>query len=201
MKPLLGVLLTLAVLLLFHFISIVIYHHRYHDNTNRVDNRYNNRDYITTLNELNTSLTMLNAYLKLKKNGPQSIKSLQSSSPPPPPSSSSSSSITMISKQQSSSESKNKVQQQQRQQDQKRARTALLFTMDSITEYESNSMRGGASGNDRSNLLTTDISINDFTITFVRGNHNPAFTRRGIQTTKHIIDHSPLRSRVQRLRC
>ena len=179
MKPLFGVLLTLIVVLLFHFMSIVIYHHHhYHIN----DTHYYDKDYIDTLNKLNSSLTTLNVFLKVKKTGQRNIKS----------SSSSSSSSSLLSKQQSSSEPKKQMQQNKEVTPPPRARTALLFTMDSITDYEANSMMGGASGN----YCLSSSLLHYIILYFIRRNHSPPFTRISVRSPQHISDHPPLRPRV-----
>ena len=187
MKPLFGVLLTLIVVLLFHFVSIVVYHHHhYHIN----DTHYYDKDYIDTLNKLNSSLTTLNVFLKVKKTGQRNIKS------------SSSSSSSSLSKQQSSSEPKKQMQQSKEVTPPPRARTALLFTMDSITDYEANSMMGGASGTivclSSYKMYSSSYSslLYHIILYFIRRNHSPPLTRISVRSPQHISDHPSLRPRV-----
>jgi hypothetical protein len=107
--------------------SIIIYHY------DIINQQGHNQDYINAINDLNTSLTTLHYHLQLKKEQQQNDHQL-------------------FTKQISIPLMKQVLIQSTEQQQQKgtiiqsKNRRALLFTMDSISDYESNSMIGGASG-------------------------------------------------------
>ena len=121
-------LLVLAVVLLLHILSIMLYNHHHYDSYSRHYN-INNKDYISAIDNLNSSLTYLHFHLQQKKNQGSLLNESQKTS-----------------LQQQHHHSTTLFEQSITSNHPNKNRKALLFTMDSITDYESNSMIGGASG-------------------------------------------------------